>query len=113
MQALILTACKELNIEHTEISGCLQSYFEDVKNFSYILYDNTPGGAGHVKRLNNSDVISHLLVNAMNLTLNCQNCSDDSSCYSCLRTYQNQKYHDIIKRNYVFNYIGEILKVYH
>lgn len=110
LQALILTTCKELNIEHTEISGCLQYYWEDTMNYSYILYDNTPGGAGHVKRLNNPDVIHNILINAMNFTLNCKNCSNDSSCYSCLRTYHNQKNHDIIKRSYVYEYIGEILK---
>lgn len=112
LQALILSACTELNIENTEIAGCLQYYYDNGPNYSYILYDKTPGGAGHVKRLNNQDAIYHVLVNAMNLTQNCPNCDGDSSCYSCLRTYQNQKHHDIIKREYVFNYLGQILNGY-
>ena len=112
LQALILAACKELNIEHTEIAGCLQYYYNGGHNYSYILYDKTPGGAGHVKRLNNKDTILHVLINAMNLAQKCPNCDEDSSCYSCLRTYQNQKHHDIIKRNYVFNYLGQVLNGY-
>ena len=113
LQALILSACKELNIENTEIAGCLQYYADTTgQNYSYILYDKTPGGAGHVKRLNNSDVLLHVLINAMNLAQKCPHCDEDSSCYSCLRTYQNQKHHDIIKRNYVFNYLGQVLNGY-
>ena len=112
LQAIILSSCKELNIEHREIAGCLQYYYNHGDNYSYILYDNTPGGAGHVKRLNNNDTLLHVLINAMNLAQKCPNCDEDSSCYSCLRTYQNQKYHDIIKRNYVFNYLGQVLNGY-
>lgn len=112
LQALILAACKELNIENTEIAGCLQYYYNNGDNYSYILYDKTPGGAGHVKRINNSDTILHVLINAMNLAQKCPNCDEDSSCYSCLRTYQNQKHHDIIKREYVFNYLGQVLNGY-
>ena len=112
LQAIILSACKELNIEQSEIAGCLQYYYNKGENYSYILYDKTPGGAGHVKRLNNKDSIYHVLVNAMNLAQKCHNCDEDSSCYSCLRTYQNQKHHDIIKRNYVFNYLCQILNGY-
>lgn len=112
LQALILASCKELNIENSEIAGCLQYYYDKGANYSYILYDKTPGGAGHVKRLNNEDVILHVLINAMNLAQKCPNCDEDSSCYSCLRTYQNQKHHDIIKRNYVYNYLGQVLNGY-
>lgn len=108
LQALILASCNELNLEHTEIAGCLQYYNDEGPNYSYILYDRTPGGAGNVKRLNNKDVIGRVLKNAMNISLKCT-CGEDSSCYSCLRTYQNQKYHDIIKRKYVFNYLGQAL----
>lgn len=33
----------------------------------------------------------------------------DSSCYSCLRNYGNQKYHDLLKRKYVIDFIGQFL----
>lgn len=112
LQALILAVCKELNIENSEIAGCLQYYYNGGNNYSYILYDKTPGGAGHVKRLNNEETILHVLINAMNLAQKCQNCDEDSSCYSCLRTYQNQKHHDKIKRSYVYNYLGQVLNGY-
>ena len=31
-----------------------------------------------------------------------------SSCYSCLRTYYNQRIHDILERRYVINFIKQI-----
>lgn len=33
----------------------------------------------------------------------------DSSCYSCLRNYYNQKHHDELKRKYVIDFIGNVL----
>ena len=112
LQALILGASRILNIENTEIAGCLQ-YFNDHNriNYAYILYDTTPGGAGHVKRLNSETMINNLLLKAYSIAKLCSNCDEESSCYSCLRTYQNQKYHDIIKRKYVIDYLEEVLKI--
>lgn len=106
LQALILATCYELNIDNNEIAGCLQYCSGGM--FYYILYDTTPGGAGHVKRLNNSDMIARVLNSAYYRAHDCicGNTDGDSSCYSCLRTYQNQKYHDIIKRKYVIDYLG-------
>ncbi len=112
LQALILASAKELNIESKEIAGCLEYYYDGGNNYSYVLYDKTPGGAGHVKRLNDKNVILHILINAFSNAQKCPNCDLDSSCYSCLRTYENQKYHDIIKRKYVYDYLGEVLEGY-
>lgn len=109
LQAIILSACKQLNIDNNEIAGCLQYYKEGFYNF--ILYDTTPGGAGHVKRLNNQDILTQVLRLAYDRTATCGCGGDngDSSCYSCLRTYQNQRYHDILKRNYVVEYLKDIV----
>ncbi len=39
----------------------------------------------------------------------CGEGNGDTSCYGCLRTYQNQKYHDIIKRRYVIDFLKDII----
>ena len=31
----------------------------------------------------------------------------DSSCYKCLRTYQNQQHHDELKRRYVIDILSK------
>ena len=111
LQALMLATCDELDIDYGEISGCLQYYKDPHSNYSYILFDKTPGGAGHVKRLNNEAILKIILQSAYDRCNNC-NCDEtdgDSSCYSCLRTYQNQKYHDILKRKYVVEYLKDLV----
>ena len=109
LQSLILAASDELNIDSNEIAGCLQYYNTGLYNF--ILYDTTPGGAGHVKRLNNEILLQKIFATAYNKAKNCTCGGEeaDTSCYSCLRTYQNQRNHDIIKRKYVIEYLGDLV----
>ncbi len=110
LQSLILSACSTLDIDQGEIQGTLDYYKGNGGgNYAYILYDTTPGGAGHVKRLDNEKAIYHLLSNAFSHVSKCT-CDEDSSCYSCLRTYENQKHHDELKRKYVIDYLGMVLK---
>ncbi|MBQ8425790.1 MAG: DEAD/DEAH box helicase [Clostridia bacterium] len=109
LQALIIAASRVLDIDNNEIAGCLQYY--NLNRYNYILYDRTPGGAGHVKRLCNKDTMLEIIKEAYRLSSECS-CGDsegDSSCYNCLRTYQNQKHHDKLKRSYVTKYFNNIL----
>lgn len=90
-----------------------QEIVDGFANFSFILYDKTPGGAGHVKRINNEDVLKQVFIAAYDKANNCT-CGGDSketSCYSCLRTYQNQRNHDIIKRSYVIEHLKDIVEI--
>lgn len=112
LQAIILAVSRVLDIEYDEVSGCLQYRAGNSVNFSYILYDKTPGGAGYVKRLNDEVILNKVLETAYKIAKSCHCGGEegDSSCYSCLRTYQNQKYHDNIKRKYVVDYLGNVLE---
>lgn len=104
--------CSYLNIDESDISGCLQSNPIDGRwNYSFVIFDNTPGGAGHAKRLDNPAVLEGVLKNTLNIMKGCVCGGDqgDSSCYSCLRNYRNQKYHDILKRKYVIEFLDAIL----
>ena len=107
--------CNYLNIEQNDISGCVQYFFNTVThrpNFELVLYDKTPGGAGHVRRLNNEKVLEGVLRESLRLMEQCDCGGEekDSSCYTCLRGYYNQKHHDILKRRYVIDFINEIFK---
>lgn len=107
--------CNYLNIEQNDISGCVQYFYNNVThrpNFELILYDKTPGGAGHVRRLNNERILEGVLRESLRLMEQCDCGGEekDSSCYTCLRGYYNQKYHDIIKRRHVIDFLNEILK---
>lgn len=110
LQALILASERILGIDAGEIGGCLQYYYDGGPNFSYILFDKTPGGAGHVKVLNSQMMIQKLLAQAYRLAKGCHGCDEDSSCYGCLRTYENQSHHDEIKRSYVIRYFERVFR---
>ncbi len=113
LQSVILAAEAVLDLDEGEISGCLQPHNVPNGNFnySYILYDKTPGGAGHAKRLNDDATLNAVLETAYERANSCKCGGEegDTSCYLCLRTYQNQKYHDLIKRKYVIEYLGALL----
>ncbi len=103
-----------LNIERNDISGCLQWYMNPITgrgNYALIIFDNTPGGAGHVRRINSQDNLATLLQATLELMESC-NCGGkdmDSSCYSCIRNYYNQKKHDVLKRKYVVDFLRDLL----
>ena len=114
LQAIILSACKVLNLDNNEISGCVQFYSDsDGNSYDFFIFDTTPGGAGHVKRFTDKASIREILIGAFNKAKNCD-CggeSGDTSCYKCLRTYQNQQHHDILKRKFVYERLASLLDV--
>ena len=61
-----------------------------------MLFDTTPGGAGLAQAiLNDFSTIMNLSVE---LVRDCQECTEDSSCYVCLRNYLNQSRHEHLSR---------------
>ena len=106
LQALILSACNVLNLDNNEISGCLQYVMTPGgHSYDFIIYDSTPGGAGHVRRLSDGSMLERVFRGAYKKASECDCGGEDgdTSCYKCLRTYQNQQHHDIIKRRYVID----------
>ena len=114
LYGLLLGISRYLSIDENDISGCLQSYMNEYtgkRSSGLILFDKTPGGAGHIRRLSNDEVITGVLDETLKLVSNCDCGGEegDSSCYSCLRSYYNQKYHDILKRKFVINFIKDFI----
>ena len=105
--------CSYLNIEQSDIAGCIHYFFNPVSNrgnFALIIYDTTPGGAGHVKRIADKDTFQNVLEETLRLMRQCD-CGGtvmDTSCYSCLRSYGNQRFHDILERRYVINFLEQL-----
>lgn len=103
-----------LNIDQNDIAGCLQYFFNEVTgraNYAMILYDRTPGGAGHVRRLNNQKILEGALRETLQLMQDCDCGGEegDSSCYTCLRGYYNQKHHDLLNRRVVIDFLDRVL----
>lgn len=103
-----------LNIDRKELSGCLQWYRDDEcpsGNFGFVIFDNTPGGAGYVRQLEDPSLLAKMFKAAYMVVKSCD-CGGtlaDTSCYNCLRNYYNQKQHEIIKRVYAIHFFEEML----
>lgn len=77
------------------LSGATSSSFGSI-SYSLVLYDTVAGGAGHVGRIkSNPAVLEAILKNAYHRV---SSCYCDTSCYSCLRSYSNQRIHDRLDR---------------
>ena len=107
LYALLEGLSREMDIERTDIKGCLFSTFsEGMMLYSVVLYDAVAGGAGHVRRLvtENGAAFQRVLRRALSVV---EECGCDSSCYHCLRNYYNQKLHDILDRKKAVAFLRE------
>lgn len=96
-------------IDRNEISGCLQWYRNNsnaIGNFGFVLFDNTPGGAGYVRQLWKPETLVCMLQEGFRVvnSCSCGGAVADTACYSCLCNYYNQKQHDILKRRYAIDF---------
>ncbi len=101
-----------LNIERREVSGCLRKYHNKKTNndeYAIILFDETPGGAGYVKKILNVENFQNVLEEGLRLIEDCT-CGLDTSCSNCLQNYYNQKVHDFIRRDYAIAFIKSLVE---
>lgn len=112
LYALLEGASQALEIDRQDLDGVLYPYSGDPSMPALVLFDDVPGGAGHVRRLAENDerMIEVLRVALERLELcNCGGDERDTSCYGCLRNYRNQFCHDQLKRGLVIDFISKIL----
>ena len=99
------------NIERNDIGGLVHSV-NPARPYDLILFDTVSGGAGHVKRLKDDKSLLEVLKNALKkVSQNC--CAEDTSCYNCLRTYNNQRLHKHIKRGLAKDALEKIIREIH
>lgn len=115
LYALLEGISSYLGIERNDISGCLHYRKGANGKFEsgFIIFDNVPGGAGHVRRLGTEDsnAIIGVLKESLRIVENCTCGGDakDTACYSCLFNYYNQKYHEDLKRCYAIHWLNEMM----
>lgn len=112
MYAILYAISDILNIERRDIKGCISRNMNG--RYDIIIYDAVPGGAGHSRRIlgHNGYVLQKVLEKAYERV---HYCSCEPSCYNCLRSYENQKKHDILDRHlaesFLENYVGDIEEI--
>jgi ATP-dependent helicase YprA (DUF1998 family)/uncharacterized Zn finger protein (UPF0148 family) len=112
LYALLEGISSEMEIERQDLDGCI---YRDVSNRMgsphLVLFDDVPGGAGHVHRINNASIMRRVLETTLAKLTKCE-CGGDkgnASCYGCLRNYRNQFCHDQLERGIVIDFLSSIL----
>lgn len=114
LYALIEGLSKCLCVDRTELSGCLHWYRNETMgnmgNYGFVIFDNTPGGAGYVRKLRNVPTFMSMLESALAIVSKCTCGGDvgDTACYGCLCNYYNQKQHDILQRRYAIDFLNAV-----
>jgi superfamily II DNA/RNA helicase/ribosomal protein L37AE/L43A len=107
MYALLEGISGAFDIERKDINAILNK--NDDGWYEIIVFDNVPGGAGHVKRMLDLEGLKLAFKMAYNkVNMNC--CDEESSCYNCLRNYNNQKVHKDLKRRFAKEVLKDIIE---
>lgn len=98
-----------LGIEAGDINGVVRPIATDgTVSQEVVIFDDVPGGAGHCLRLEGAVELRLALEAARARVAHC-GCGEDASCYTCLRSYRNQFYHQILARGPVADYLGRLI----
>lgn len=104
LSGLLAGVSAALDIERNDIDGCL--YYSESNDPCLVLFDDVPGGVGFVSQLADEEIFKLVLDKTLKLV---EACGCEKSCYGCLRTYNNQKRHDILDKGLIKGYIFDLL----
>ncbi len=108
LYALLEGASRAIDIDRQDLDGCLYPYAGDPAMLALILFDDVPGGAGHVRRIaRDNETLIDVLKAALEKLERCE-CGGEqrnTSCYGCLRNYRNQFCHDELERGIVIDFL--------
>jgi len=108
---LVEGVAKVLDIPSDDLNATV-SYMSGATVPLIILYDNVPGGAGLVSRLEDFKVLYSCVESAYERVSGSCGCGEDDSCYGCLRSYRNQFAHQYIKRGPAMHYLKKLIEIW-
>lgn len=104
LYALLEGASEALGIPRDDLGGTLFPY-QGGEPPALVLFDNVPGGAGHVQRVGTQ--MPAVVQAAWERVANCE-CGAETSCYECLRNYYNQREHDLLQRGMACDFFSNL-----
>ncbi|MBU8833321.1 DEAD/DEAH box helicase [Mycolicibacterium goodii] len=104
MYAIVEAASEKLEIAREDIGGSLTPV--GAERWAITLFDAVPGGAGHVLQVEQN--LEQVLQCALKRVSECE-CGPETSCYGCLRSYQNQRDHDHLSRGAAQRVLRQLL----
>lgn len=107
--AIVEGAADVLEVPSVDLSATV-AYGSTQEIPPIILYDNVPGGAGLVARLEELGQLRSCLEKARKRVSGICRCDESTSCYGCLRSYRNQFAHQRLKRGTAYRYLDQVLQ---
>ncbi len=95
-----------LEVERSDLDGCIFPKEGRTGSPALVLFDDVPGGAGHVRRAADSFVLREILEKTESFLSYCE-CG--TSCSGCLRNFRNQYWHSKLNRKWVIEFLQELL----
>jgi len=105
LYALLEGGSRALGIQRDDLDGTL--YGADGASQTLILFDDVPGGAGHVRRIGRA--LREVLDEALEVVRDCS-CGAETSCYECLRSFRNQFCHEELSRGAAARVLARVLQ---
>ena len=96
----LLASMQHLGISSQDVSGTVRAHGPGGKGKSLVIFDSVPGGAGYSRQIRES--LLELFNRALQVTQRCE-CGEETSCYGCLKSYQNQAHHELLVRGRALN----------
>ena len=107
--ALLEGAAEALEVPSTDLSVTVKQSETGAAIPQIILYDNVPGGAGLVARLEEENVFRQCLQEAKRRVSGDCGCGENTSCDGCLRSYTNQFAHTHLARGPVARFLEQAI----
>lgn len=104
--ALVSGAVQTLGVASFDLGSAINSNGTGLEH-RLMIFDTTPGGAGLAQAIN--ERIREIILAGLEIVSRCSDCTEDSSCYSCIRSYRNQSRHEHLTRHSAIAILGEFL----
>lgn len=104
LYAIISSASDVLGIQVDDINGTTFGTRES--GHQLVLFDDVPGGAGHVRRV--ADRVQEIIDHAL-LRISTCSCGEETSCYMCLRSFRNQMFHEQLSRGAAIDVLQHVV----
>ena len=103
--ALYAASVNVLELPEMEIGATF--YRNDARAWSVLLYDNVPGGAGHVLQI--AAHMQEVVERAYHIVADCS-CGEETCCYECLCNYYNQRRQQDLSRGAALKILRSLFK---
>jgi superfamily II DNA or RNA helicase len=106
LYSLLEGASRALTVRRDDLNGTTYYYQPGIPP-ALVLYDDVPGGAGHVRRIN--EALPAVFQAAYDHVNSCE-CGPETACHQCLWNFYNQPLHDKLARGLAVDFLQTVLE---